>query len=267
MSRPHLSAAERDELTHNPANLPRVTVAMGGRLARLQFTQPPALNPPRGTRGPITDFTRKARKRLADHLSAIDRTAVRYLPLFITLTYPKEYPVTCAETKRHLDTFCKWLVRRYPHAAAVWRLEYQTRGAPHFHLLVYNVQYIHYAQIARHWAKAVGSGLAAHIAAGTQVQRIRSWRGVQAYVAKYICKAGEIPAEATPGRFWGIINRNLLPTRLLVRVVAWQTAYRLRRVLWRYAARHGYKARWRTGNVGCTIYISSATMLNLLNAT
>lgn len=175
-----------------------------------------SLTPPRrvdgrvggGKRGMITEFSKHSRRRLLRLIGMIDRSCGKQL--FVTLTYPKEFP-DMAESKRHLDVFLKRLKRVYPNAAAIWRLEFQKRGAPHYHLLVWNVDFIDYRWLATAWYEVVGSGDEKHLKAGTQVKRVRSWRGVWSYASKYLAKMPETEIAAAPGRFWGVHNRERLP--------------------------------------------------------
>lgn len=259
--------AIQDEEYYPELDCPRVTVALGGRWAKVKLPGTPAREHGYAPRGPITRFSKAARKRLIDLFAQIDRTAVEFLPLFITLTYPAEWPSETSTCKRHLDTFCKRLIRSYPHASIVWKMEYQARGAPHFHLLVWNVFYIRHAEIARDWYETVGSNVAAHLAAGTRVERVRSWHGVVYYAAKYLGKVGEAVPDAKPGRFWGIYGRAYLPVRLLVRALGWVQAYQLRRTLWAVAAHRNYRPRWRTRYTGVTAYVDWELMLRLIGAT
>lgn len=251
----------------NPGDLPTLVVSLGGEYAKLSFPCHPGrrIKPP--PRGPIRAFTPAARRRLMDRTAQIDRTQVKRLPLFITLTYPACWPTSTAECKRHLDTFWKRLVRKYPNASAIWKLEYQARGAPHYHLLVWGVDFVPHTQVAFDWWQVVGTGDAAHLAAGTETKRVRSWRGVAYYAAKYLGKVGGEAPVGKPGRFWGVLNRAHLPTRLLVCYVAWRAAYRLRRVLWRRAASKGFPARRRAAWQGVRTYYAGERLLELVTAT
>jgi hypothetical protein len=95
-------------------------------------------------RGEITEFSAASRRRMLELMAKIDQAAV---PLFVTLTYPNDFPLYRADYKRHLETFCDRLQRRWPKAAIIWKLEFQVRKsglnkgklAPHYHLFVYGV--------------------------------------------------------------------------------------------------------------------------------
>jgi len=129
--------------------------------------------------------------------------------LFVTLTYPGRYPGNWPIWKRQLDTMAKRLRRKFPAFAAVWKLEPQRRGAPHFHLLVVGVPFLATAWLSQAWYDVVGSQDERHLNAGTNVQLARSHRGVVSYAAKYTAKRQELPAEWQDGvgRWWGVCNR------------------------------------------------------------
>jgi hypothetical protein len=171
------------------------------------------LNPYEGqkrdwTRDIIREFSKASRRRLMRMMAKIQKSE---LPQFVTLTYPAEWPADPQVWKQHLKKFIMRLKYRFPGFAGIWKLEFQKRGAPHFHLLVWGLpaagmkKYISY-----HWYKVVGSEDEKHLAAGTQIQRIKSWRGVMSYASKYLGKSQEnygLPV----GRFWGVFNRDGVP--------------------------------------------------------
>ncbi len=246
-----------DATNHLGAEQPTVTIAAGGAYVAIHLPGSPAPDVATHRRGCIKEFSNGSRARLTRLLASVDRTAVRRLPLFVTLTYPAVFPTDSAVYKRHLDTFLKGLKRRYPHAAAVWRLEFQERGAPHYHLLLFNIPFLPHQEVALLWYRCVGSGLEEHLRAGTEVRRVRSWRGVMWYASKYLSKPGTRNYDDLPGRFWGVFNRADLPVCLLVRVVAWATAYRLRRVLYRRAAGLGFRTGRHTRYQGCHQFLDA----------
>lgn len=173
-------------------------------------------------RGEISQFSRESRKRMLTTLCQLRSDAA--LPQFITLTYPKEFPHDSSEWKRHLDNFWKRIIRLYPEASAIWKLEPQTRGAPHYHLIAYGLPFDREFKLlaSKIWFEVVGSGDIKHLRAGTNVEPIRSLRGVKAYAGKrYMGKelsadelrvyAETVSGWANPGRFWGVLNRAFLP--------------------------------------------------------
>jgi hypothetical protein len=136
-------------------------------------------------------------------------------PLFWTATYPRQYDPNPRRWKRDLKAMAKRLQRHFPEIAIEWRLEAQKRGAPHFHCLLYNVDFIKKRWMARQWYEVVGSGDKRHLRRGSRIEKIRTIRGVQSYVSKYMTKPGDQEHDfgpgVRPGRFWGIIGRAYLP--------------------------------------------------------
>lgn len=135
-------------------------------------------------------------------MGELDRQSVAR-SLFLTLTYPSTFPCP-SQAKKHLDTFLKRLFRKYPQAGAVWKLEFQERGAPHFHLEVLGVDFIPAEWVARSWFEICGYGELhpEHLKAGTQVERVRSYRQAMSYVAKYLGKEVKVNLSGL-GRVWG----------------------------------------------------------------
>jgi len=168
-----------------------------------------------GKRGVVDGFTRAARKRMIERLS---KTRNTQKGAFVTLTYPALYPCDAATWKRHLDTFLKRLKRFAPNCHAIWRIEPQQRGAPHYHLIVFN----HPSRLSsfRRWVKlawyaVVGSGDERHRAAGTRVDAIYNRRHAIAYASKYAAKPSEggrnfITSDGEVidhvGKHWGVFN-------------------------------------------------------------
>lgn len=120
----------------------------------------------------------------------------------ITLTYPKEFPSDGKRVKRHLEAMREWF--RRAGVSVFWFLEFQERGAPHYHLFTDNP--VDAKELSKKWYQVVGSGDEKHLRAGTQIQRIRKPHAIAAYAAKYATKAEQktVPeGYSNVGRFWG----------------------------------------------------------------
>ena len=167
-------------------------------------------------RGEITHFSKKSRQRLAFVASNTDVT----FRTMITLTYPASYPTDGKETKKHLNTFLTWLKRDTGGTSYLWFLEFQRRGAPHFHILISAAMPRTAAnktafrfRVSSTWYRAVNSGDARHLAAGCRTERIRNEDGARNYTVKYAFKMKQkaIPPEfRNVGRLWGA-SRNVMP--------------------------------------------------------
>jgi len=170
-------------------------------------------------RGTISGFSAASRRRLLKHLMKV-KWAENYNK-FITLTYPKSYPAT-AESKQHLRAFLERLRRKEPDAGAIWRLEFQQRGAPHFHIVSPNLPYQNMRSIQASWGEIIGFDRPF-----TDIQSFKKGDVVK-YLAKYaakekksetkesvqICTSNKLKEEAAPawtGRCWGVHNKPAMP--------------------------------------------------------
>ena len=73
-------------------------------------------------------------------LASINRSAFRAFKgrlLFVTLTYPTDYPDDPEACKKHLEAFGKALERAYRALAIFWMMGIQRRGALQFYLLLF----------------------------------------------------------------------------------------------------------------------------------
>ena len=245
----------------NPAS---VRVALGASLMELRA---PTVLPGRrygGPRGVITFLSAASRRRLMRLAASVDLGTPPAFPLFVTLTYPERFPDDPSVYKAHLDTLFKRWLRRHPGAAVIWRLEFQERHAPHFHLLVYGLAYLAYQEVAEDWYTVVGSGDPDHLVAGTRVEAIQTYQGVCSYAAKYLAKLPAGQVWGNVGRWWGVHNRARLPIRRLESVLSPRQFVILHRALRRLLERRGVRLRNRTELTGLTAYISSDTALRLL---
>lgn len=191
----------------------------------------------RHTRGAITEFSRRSRGRL---LRLVARLKPEASGLFLTVTY-RENMRDHALAKKHLDKLLRWLKYNYPAGAFLWRMEYQRRGAIHFHLLCFNVQFIEAGKVTAYWQNMTGDN------SYPDVSEIQNRRKATYYVSKYIAKVAD-GMDAVPswllslsvrsarlalaltalarhgfiyvpyleksgfvGRFWGVVNRKNLP--------------------------------------------------------
>src|SRR5690554_2824154 len=103
-----------------------------------------------GKRGAVTEFSAGSRRRLLRLIARLEKTRTT----FITLTYPAEFPDP-RTAKEHLRALFERIRRRVPEASGIWRLELQERGAPHFHLLMFNLPYISFETLRSWWQEII----------------------------------------------------------------------------------------------------------------
>jgi len=214
------------------------------------------------TRGTVRGFSAASRRRMMGKLASIEWDAMPCY--FVTLTYHLEWG-RWKDWKRQLRTFRKRLERTYPtFAAAVWKLEAQRRGAPHFHVAAFFVREVHLptfrAWVSSTWNTIIG-GSAAHLRAGTQVKPTRNTSGpgvtkLMGYLGKYLAKrqgsfvdphTGEV---LETGRIWGLWNQDAMPWGELVAFdLCWQDYLTLTRRLRRWGQQSRYLSKltgqWR----------------------
>ena len=150
-----------------------------------------------GVRKPIKELSSRSIRAMKLHFRNIE--GAKYI---ITLTYPANFPTDGKIVKQHLKLMKDWF--KYYGVSCSWFLEFQERGAPHFHLIA--DKSVDRLALSKQWYKVVGSGDEKHLRAGTQQQAIRKPHAIAAYVAKYAAKSEQkiVPAEyQNVGRFWG----------------------------------------------------------------
>jgi len=163
-------------------------------------------------RSDITAFSASSALRMRRYLR---ECAPNYIHM-VTLTYPGFFESDGTKVKAHLKRFLQELRRHYIRShsddgthSSFWFLEFQSRGAPHFH--IFTTWSGDKDWTARTWYRIVGSDDNRHLVAGTRVETIRAGRqGTIAYASKYAAKAEqkEVPENYdSVGRFWGVTGR------------------------------------------------------------
>ena len=89
----------------------------------------------------ITNWSRKSRANMCRSLAEYDYTPIvgrGRIPAMVTLTYPGDWEAVAPrgrDVKRHLENWRKRFEREWAEKLYfIWKLEFQRRGAPHFHL-------------------------------------------------------------------------------------------------------------------------------------
>jgi hypothetical protein len=142
VNRPYLN--RKEEKSHG------ITIYEGGHLVHLKapkFKSQIEYDEGR-TRGKVTEFSYKSRQRLMRKIAMIDERGAG-LPVFLTLTYPEEWPAGWEDWKKHVHHFNVYMVRKYPGVWGLWKMEFQKRGAPHFHFMLWGLPEIKGTQHVR----------------------------------------------------------------------------------------------------------------------
>lgn len=167
-------------------------------------------------KGEIYEFSESSKKNLTFVAS---NTEFEFDRMF-TLTYPREWTRNGKEVKRHLGVMLQWL-RRRNIVAYLWFLEFQGRGAPHFHILTFGGDFVDRMELSSQWFRTVASGDIEHYKAGTNIRKRTTQRGLNRYTVKYAAKRKQkaVPPDyRSVGRLWGC-SQNVYPRDpLFVRV-------------------------------------------------
>jgi hypothetical protein len=228
--------------------------SVGGSVSTLSFEETKASNRlssrkhhGRGIRDKVRGFSRASRRNLLRRLASINRTAFKTFSgrmIFVTLTYPHEYPEDPEVCKNHLKALRRRLQRKFGEFAGFWRLGIQWRGAWHFHLLLFvgpSVGSVNELRrfISSSWYEVTGKVSEGHLRAGTRVETIRKWKEATSYVERYMAKPEEFPEGLETGRIWGIWHEERLPVRWETVEVSLRDAFRIRRIYRKLARKNG----------------------------
>lgn len=122
--------------------------------------------------------------------------------VMVTLTYGVNFPRDGKQCKAHLRAFTERIRREgyLEKNSWVWFLEFQRRGAPHYHLLC--TGFLPKKLVSEAWAAVSGSPEAS----STRCEQIRHPDAVGSYARKYAQKSAQkaVPIEfQNCGRMWG----------------------------------------------------------------
>ena len=284
MGRAFLSKAQ------NPTSSSGITVVTGG--SRLAVVAPgrnrnpvavPNLNAAPsggGVRGKITTFTSRSASNFESKLCDVERTAFLDAA-FLTLTYPNSFPLPDESQiyKGHLERFKQELIRyfRKVHgvdASGFWRLEFQARGAAHFHFVVFGVgrfrdlkqlqnipakETREEASLRRRcfgsvetdlkaiWIRIVDSGDPKHEKKALEMEALKSVAGGISYITSYASKKDQTMDGVHTGRYWGRVNGSSLPLGKEVEFkIPDEFAFTVRRII-RGRVKRGMVAGWWSG--------------------
>lgn len=208
----------------------RVKIEAQGRLLQVRATlDEDEIRRGGGLRGGVTEFSYQSRVRLFRMIARLkqpESKGYRSRVSFLTLTtqdilHPRVFKVFLFRLFRRLR-------KKFPGTAIIWRLEYQQRGAPHAHCILYNAPYIDKVALQAVWGAIVGETMPF-----TRIQLVRAYKSLTSYVAKYVGKVdlscgfnsvtysdrseGVSAADLeSAGRIWGVYNRGALPYDELV---------------------------------------------------
>jgi hypothetical protein len=242
---PTSTHSDKQSLNLSHQGVAYISSAVGGSVSTLSFEDTKTsnrLSPSRRRSGGIRDrvrgFSRASRRNLLLRLASINRSVFRAFKgrmIFVTLTYPGEYPEDPEVCKNHLKALRKRLHRKCGDCAGFWRLGIQKRGAWHFHLLLFvGPSFEPTGELRRFisssWYEVTGKVSEGHLRAGTRVEAVKKWKEATSYVERYMAKPEEFPEGLQTGRIWGVWNENLLPVLWETVQVSLRDAFKIRRI-------------------------------------
>ena len=154
----------------------------------------------RAVRGQVDGFSSASRRRLMVILNRLEWSGLSVA--FCSLTYGQLFP-DIETFKRHIDIFGKrmmrWAAAHGCKLSIIWKMEFQERGAPHLHLLVFGLPSsmtdFELRQLMRwRWALSIGgdywdkSDPEFWRVPFVQADWITSKKRAMAYVSKYLAK-------------------------------------------------------------------------------
>lgn len=215
----------------------------------------------RAKRSKIVKFSKKSAKRLRH----IIRNSEDTWKVFITLTYPQNFPCNGKETKVHLNSFLQYLRRK--KIKYVWVLEFQARGAPHYHIITSD--HIQKEELSECWYTIVGSGDEKHLKAGTGISSIQSKRQLHGYLSNYVEKLEQKTPPAgfeNVGRFWGA-TRGLLTFQMYQQINHYYKLALMTKIIrkWRKAHLRQFGIKWKWKGLGFTA-LDGTSLVNRLMA-
>ena len=227
----HLPSIHPDDL---PERLSRFEVSFSPASIRVSQTDPKRKGERSDNwqpRQPVMEWSDKSRSKMVERLATLDYSPFdipNSLLAFITLTYPSDWLAvapTASHAKTHLHSFRKRFERAFGRPFfAVWKMEFQRRGAPHFHLLAPVPSGVGFGDWLSHaWADIVNHPdpvqREKHLSAGTGIDRAKGINAdtaqrISYYFSKHASANKGVkeyqnrpPAEwmeaGSVGRFWG----------------------------------------------------------------
>jgi hypothetical protein len=173
-----------------------------------------------GKRGEIEAMSKGSRMRLLKLMHKLEYKSVT----MVTLTYPAKFTKSGRKTKAHLKAFRRKFESKWGKVKALWRLEFQSRGAPHYHIIYLDCPFIPIGEVSRIWYDIVKSKDENHLKNGVDLKRIHDasqQKLIMHYVSKYIAKVQKdvTYGEFTEiGRWWGRWNiTEPVPITIVVR--------------------------------------------------
>ena len=166
-------------------------------------------DPPERTSNDIRCFSYNSRLRMQKLLAKINFSSYGP-PIFLTTTFHNIYSSDKMLLKKLLDNYIKSALRIKYKFHYIWRLEFQKRGAPHFHFILLpftnldtNQKKSFQRSLKKKWLHFLKDNSLFTNLYSTKFIDIENTKSVSAYLSKYMAKTDNQLKENSPGRFWG----------------------------------------------------------------
>jgi len=239
-----------------------IAIEKQGQVCRVVDLTPSKKQPSKTSkRGCVTSFSRKSRRRMIDLMARLDLKDKRIV--FLTLTF--HYTHSASKTKAAFKRFLARVRYYYPQVAGVWRVEFQKRSTPHYHLILIDLPFWKHSELRQTWMECTGEDNS-----GARIEWIHSGRMCMFYVSKYCAKVYESEEitlfinapyqqkeeEKWTGRMWGVINADALPfaPRFVGVIVDEDTAW-----YFQWCASRRFNKKFKGNNPTSRIYSDDAS--------
>ena len=224
-------------------------------------------------RGKVNGFSRKSRRNLFKYILRLENRNGYY---FVTLTYPKEYDTNYQTWKYQLRQLFSSLRYHYPKMGFLWKLEFQKRGAPHFHLLMFVPSIPPKEEIGKlikeHWYRIVGHTSKGFRHWGTDTKEVKDIKASGFYLAMYQTKDSNTPMDKMKsGRSWGVYGRKMMPmSEQGMETLSLDNYIILKRICRKWIAKQpssrGYANYLKSSRVGSfQVFIPNHVQIRLIN--
>ena len=173
--------------------------------------------PPPGRRASCKTFSRKSRLAMFKTFSKTDFSQLG-VAWWISLTYHNRWPAGKPQLEADREAWLERIRRKFPAIQYIRRLDFQTRGMPHHHYILWSHIDDHRFEdprtarwIARIWHEIAEPESQHHRLHGAKVKPVTSYRMLITYVSRYAAKESGADDGFYQGRRWSCSYH--LPTR------------------------------------------------------
>ena len=222
-------------------------------------------------RGKVRGFSRKSRKNLLRLVNELEPSDCYY---FVTLTYRQWEDDNAKLWHYQLKRIFEGLRFSYPTSSGVWRLEFQKRKAPHFHILLHVPQKPEASDLRERiktlWCRILGQSSWAFKKHSVDCKHVGSdYKSCALYSAIYSAKDANDRPDINTGRQWGKYNEKHLPKKAFSTHVLCplrQTVLRriCRKWMQAHNKRHGYARYLKSKNGSFDIFMPASEQARLL---